>query len=1109
MPTISKFANANAVVTTGWTNPTNAYADDTSYATAAPGKNLTVNSDYGFADFTSAEIPNGAVIASVTMSIRVFCSVATANMTHGVQGMKSGSASGSEATQNPSAVGEVTVTATLSGITLADLRAASTVLKARARSSKGSTNTAYTSSLDWVNITVTWTTVEGSFTGDATIRQTKSGSFTGDATVMQGTRVYGSFSGDATIVPYPAQVRNAVGSNNGAGATTLTATVPTVVAGDNLLLAVTARGGVAATPNRGPKYARQRVQVSNDAALVYAKPGGSEIWAIEENRIVRVISTTTNTTIATIPWTGLTGVAASISGPGKQIGVFKADGSKFYLTTTGASGGVVYEFTTSSYTLTASIAVGNGSSYLCMKPDETRLYVLNTTDSTMSVINTSGMTIVTTITGFAASSTMLAILEDGTKVFVAGATYGGGVDVVLTSANTRSNIAKASYRWDGIAVNHASTRVYVGGGTGTVGGAMVINATTNAEVTTVTYSSSDLSGVGVSPDDTYWFLGLYGGSALRVYAQAANTLDYTITGLASFQSHYQAWTPDGSRMWVLDGTNLYIVDPASWTVVETIPRHQGTGGFSTSGAFVADTTYGPTGYVWWCSYFTYGTEINAIAGDPWLPLGAAVVSGTDLSQRVFWKKAGSSEPASYIVNLATSQAASAVMASVVGGSQLGVPVLSDGPTGTWISNAQGTTAFAAVTYVDTSGYWVAVGAGGALRHATGRPTGAWTSNPQGSNNFNDVMFTPGGGIVGDWVAVGANKTLYYKLYPDPSGAWTAWSPPGGAGATDLRSVAYGNGWWAAVGSMGLVYNQTHPDDAWTLDGAYPTTVGNGIAYGSGNWVGVGDSGGLYYKNSGNISTGSWVSNAQGSTTFNDVLWAATVAHPSGIWVAVGDSGVVRTAVNPSGAWTLNTQGTDAIQSVCYDSASGLWLATTAVDILYAADPTGVWTAQSQSLNGLRDVRGGDGFVVAVGDTGAVYYAPDGYSTDTISSTQYGGQANASSANVVAPAIGSWASAAGLSLFFGGSAYNTTPAAPSGYTEKASSSGGTGSSGDTTEVAGNHIEPAVTSLSALTAAWSNAAINIGHSVFIIQTIQPEAPPASGEAPMPFVGGGYYP
>jgi hypothetical protein len=154
VPAVSKFASSNVVVATGWKNPARAYADDTSHATAAPGRNATISSDYGFANFSTADIPDGSTISSVTVSARVFCSANTPNITHSIQGRVVASNSGAAAT-NTGNVTEATITATLSGVTLANLRAAATTLKARVSSSRTGT-TKLASSLDWVNITVVY-----------------------------------------------------------------------------------------------------------------------------------------------------------------------------------------------------------------------------------------------------------------------------------------------------------------------------------------------------------------------------------------------------------------------------------------------------------------------------------------------------------------------------------------------------------------------------------------------------------------------------------------------------------------------------------------------------------------------------------------------------------------------------------------------------------------------------------------------------------------------------------------------------------------------------------------------------------------------------------------
>ncbi len=169
MATSTKFANANAVVTTGWTNPTNAYADEGTYATCAPGKNLTVNSDYGFPAFAVGDIPNSSTINSVTAEVQWKVSTTSSIDTLGVQlHNPAGTGQGSETTTTTATTADSVATQQVtSGITLAALRVANTVV-ARVRASRGNTNTAFTASLDYVKVAVDYT-APNNMTGSLTV----------------------------------------------------------------------------------------------------------------------------------------------------------------------------------------------------------------------------------------------------------------------------------------------------------------------------------------------------------------------------------------------------------------------------------------------------------------------------------------------------------------------------------------------------------------------------------------------------------------------------------------------------------------------------------------------------------------------------------------------------------------------------------------------------------------------------------------------------------------------------------------------------------------------------------------------------------------------------
>jgi hypothetical protein len=168
VPSVVKFASSNAVVTTGFTNPTNAYADDASYATAAPAKSTSITTDYGFASFTTGDIPAGSTIVSVTAELQYKSDVTTSTgAVIGLQLNNGGTLLGSETTFGMNTSDQTVTKQATTGITLADLQSAGTV-KARVRAFRSTSNTAVTWSADYVKLTVVYnpvlTAAQGSYT---------------------------------------------------------------------------------------------------------------------------------------------------------------------------------------------------------------------------------------------------------------------------------------------------------------------------------------------------------------------------------------------------------------------------------------------------------------------------------------------------------------------------------------------------------------------------------------------------------------------------------------------------------------------------------------------------------------------------------------------------------------------------------------------------------------------------------------------------------------------------------------------------------------------------------------------------------------------------------
>lgn len=158
MPTVTKAASSHTTVTTGWTNPSNAFSTtgDNTYATAAPGKNATINGDFFFPNFTTGDIPDGSVINSWTITVEWGMTAAVTGGTLGTQMRNNGTNLGTEITQTSTTEVQATQTGT-TGISLSDLRSASTLLAARTRCSKGNTTNAMTGNLDFVSLTIDYT----------------------------------------------------------------------------------------------------------------------------------------------------------------------------------------------------------------------------------------------------------------------------------------------------------------------------------------------------------------------------------------------------------------------------------------------------------------------------------------------------------------------------------------------------------------------------------------------------------------------------------------------------------------------------------------------------------------------------------------------------------------------------------------------------------------------------------------------------------------------------------------------------------------------------------------------------------------------------------------
>lgn len=170
MTVTTQFPTANEILTTGWTNPDNAHADDGSYATAAPaGKNTNVSSKWKTFGFDSA-IPSGATIDAVKIiyqyKVSTQASIATMRVNAEVGGVAE---ENHDDTTEPLADTVVTADVTADRAWTRD-NLLNANFKVIGNAVRGNDADAVTFSLDYVKVEVTYTEAATQLTiSDATL----------------------------------------------------------------------------------------------------------------------------------------------------------------------------------------------------------------------------------------------------------------------------------------------------------------------------------------------------------------------------------------------------------------------------------------------------------------------------------------------------------------------------------------------------------------------------------------------------------------------------------------------------------------------------------------------------------------------------------------------------------------------------------------------------------------------------------------------------------------------------------------------------------------------------------------------------------------------------
>jgi hypothetical protein len=254
------------------------------------------------------------------------------------------------------------------------------------------------------------------------------------------------------------------------------------------------------------------------------------------------------------------------------------------------------------------------------------------------------------------------------------------------------------------------------------------------------------------------------------------------------------------------------------------------------------------------------------------------------------------------------------------------------------------------------------------------------------------------------------KAIAVKSGMDNSGvltaAYTVYVAPAWTGAIVdafyndyVMCVAYGDGKFVAGTYASILNYSSDGGSSWNLINPYPFFAGNlsirSIAYGNNTFVAVGVLGNIAVASSSDVTQWTKV------TTSNFPISAVAerysiiygVAHGNGKFVAVGDDGnIVYAQDSDLQNWVLvanSTFGGSDIQSITY--GEGKFVAVSADGKIAWSDDGSSWTAVTDSTFGGTAISGiaHDGEIfVAVGAGGKMAWSDDGSSWTAISNTTF-------------------------------------------------------------------------------------------------------------------------
>jgi YVTN family beta-propeller protein len=253
------------------------------------------------------------------------------------------------------------------------------------------------------------------------------------------------------------------------------------------------------------------------------------------------------------------------------------------------SGGTVSVVDLSTNNITKTITVGDNPVAAVATPDGGKVYVLNSSSATVSVIETVGNTVIATIPivvdpSFGLPLQSIGVTPDGTEVYVGGNRDLSVIDTATDTLKTTITLSVGGvYKF---LFTSTGTRLYAAGTD-----MFIIDPHSNQLIDGILGTSADWA---LSPDESRLYRITYGKNAgLNAYSTATNGLIGSVPGLAGLRVLVSS---DGSKIYVSQivfdlttstySQNIAVVNAVTFTSINTLTGVSGWGSLLSSGGTV-------------------------------------------------------------------------------------------------------------------------------------------------------------------------------------------------------------------------------------------------------------------------------------------------------------------------------------------------------------------------------------------------------------------------------------------------------------------------------------------------------------------------------------------